>query len=129
MDDARSFATPAMVAGAFDAFGNARAAAEDLLSSGFARRGVSVASNPSNPDGVPGSIAGEIAAAPGICRRLFASLVAGERSRRVRDDVRRGGVVVSVPVSGEAERALATNILRLHWGLDVEYAGPGVPLY
>lgn len=128
MDDAHGFATRAIVAGAFDAFYNARAAADDLLRSGFPLHDVSITSNPANPDGVPGSIAAEVAALPGICRRLFVSLVGRERIRR-HDPVRRGGVVVSVPVAAEAERVLARNILQLHRGLAVEYAGPGAPLY
>ena len=128
MDDARDFATTAIVAGAFDAFGNARAAVEDLLTSGFAPEGVGLTSNPANPDGRPGSIVAELAALPGICRRFVANL-AGERIRCEADRVRRGGIVVSVPVTAAAERVLARNILQLHRGFAVEYAGPGARLY
>lgn len=131
MDDGRAFAATAIVAGVFDAFGNARAAAEDLLSSGFAPQGVRITSNPENPDGTAGCVAAELAAMPRLWKRLLANLIAagGERGCRDRDRVRCGGVVVSVPVAAEAERVLARNILRLHRGFDVEYVGPGASLY
>ena len=128
MDDARTLSPPTIVAGAFDAFGNARAAVEDLLTSGFAPDGVSITSNPANPDGVPGSFFAEIVSLPGICRRFFVSLIGRERIRQ-HDPVRRGGVVVAIPVAAETERVLARNILQLNRGLAVEYAGPGAPLY
>ena len=92
-----------IAAGAFDDLANAKAAAEDLLTSGFVPEEVEITSNPANPDAMPGmSLVDELTAMPGTLERLLANLLArNERrgnDRRDRDDVRRGGVRVAVPV-------------------------------
>jgi hypothetical protein len=123
-----------IVAGAFDAFANAKAAADDLQDSGFVPEGVQITSNPANPDGMPGSsIVDELGAIPGILERLFSNLLElpeqRESDRRYRDLVRSGGVLVLVPVAGDGEKVLARNILRIHRGFEVDYVAGGASLY
>ena len=123
------------VAGAFDTFSDARAAAADLhRSGGFNPAATRITSNPSNPDGISGvSAIGELIAIPGILERLWANLFdlgdACEARRHFRERVRRGGVVVSLRVADGIERTIALNILTMHRGLEVTLAGGGVPIY
>ena len=123
-----------IVAGAFDVFANAKAAADDLQHSGFVPEGVQITSNPANPDGMPGSsVVDELRAIPGTLERLLSNLLEvperRESIRRYRDLVRCGGVLVLVPVTGDGEKVLARNILRMHRGLEVDAVGGGAPLY
>ena len=120
------------IAGAFDRFAEAHAAAAEMLDSGFAEDAVCVCSNPDNPDGAPyASLAEEAAAIPGIVERLLASLVEGERlSSRVRaEEVRRGGVVVSVRIASRDERSIAHAILYRRRAVELARAEGGVPIY
>jgi hypothetical protein len=123
-----------IVAGAFDVFANAKAAADDLQHSGFVPEGVQITSNPANPDGMPGSsTVDELRAIPGMLERLFSNLLElreqRESDRRYRDLVRSGGVLVFVPVAGDGEKVLARNILRIHRGFEVDYVAGGASLY
>ncbi len=123
-----------IAAGAFDDFANAKAAAEDLQTSAFVPEEVEITSNPANPDRVPGvSVRDELTAMRGTLERHLTNLLAWNArrgdDRRERDEVRRGGVRVAVPVGSDGERVLAQNILRTHRGLEVEYVAGGAPLY
>jgi hypothetical protein len=123
-----------IVAGAFDVFAHAKAAARDLQQSGFVGEGVQITSNPANPDGMPGgSVVDEIRAIPGTLERLISNLFEfreqRESDRRYRDLVCRGGVLVVVPVTGDGEKVLARNILSMHRGFEVGDVAGGVALY
>ena len=123
-----------MVAGAFDFFAHAKAAADALNANGFADAGVQITSNPRNPDGMPGtSLVDEVAKLPVAAERLFFNLFdigEDETSARVRScHVRDGGIVVSVPVECATEKIIALNILRMHRGIEIDHAKGGVPLY
>ena len=123
-----------MVAGAFDVFSHAKAAADDLQASGFAREWVQITSNPRNPDRMPaGSLFAKACAFPIVLEGLLSNLLdfgdEAHSNRAHRDDVIRGGVVVTVPVDGNGERILAENILRMHCGIEIDHQAGGLPLY
>src|SRR5215471_17162591 len=67
------------ISGAFDAFRDAYAAAQEMRDSGFAENDVRICSSPANPDRTPeGSLAQNAAAALGIVQRLLSSLTGGD---------------------------------------------------
>jgi len=117
-----------MVAGAFDFFAHAKAAADALNANGFADAGVQITSNPRNPDGMPGtSLVDEVAKLHVAAESLFFNLFdIGEDHRCYVHD---GGVVVSVLVESATERIVALNILRMHRGIEIDHASGGIPLY
>ena len=88
-----------MVAGAFDDFASAQAAAEDLRGSGIGN--VQITTNSTNPDGEPGtSLADEAATLPGIVEKVVSTLFNVNERNPVEgqpiDAIRVGGIVVSV---------------------------------
>ena len=122
------------VAGAFDVVACASAAANDLLANGFTSDAIGITSNPRNPDGMPGtSLLDEAHTLPLMLESLFSNLFdIGEPDhslRTRRDQVRCGGVVVSVPAECDSERALALNILCMHGGVEIAHLDGGAPLY
>ena len=122
------------VAGAFDAFGDANAAAEEMRGCGFVESEVRLTSNPANPDGTPGgSLVDEASAIPGILERFFSSLIdfSGQRctSRHRTEEIRRGGVVVSVPVASHDERSIARAILYRRRAVELGNVAGGIPIY
>ena len=122
------------ISGAFDAFRDAYAAAQEMRDSGFAENDVRICSSPANPDRTPeGSLAQNAAAALGIVQRLLSSLTGGDgrqASRLVRtEDIRRGGVVVSVRVANDNERSIAKAILSWRRAVEIAYRDGGVPIY
>ena len=120
-----------MVAGAFDDFASAQAAAEDLRGSGIVN--VQITSNSKNPDGEPGtSLADEAAAVPGIVERVVSSLFNVNELEPVEgrpmDEIRVGGIVVSVTISVNDDPEVARAILTRHHAVLLGDINPGVSI-
>ena len=108
-----------MVAGAFDDFANAQAAAEDLRGSGIGDGNVQITNNSKNPDGATGtSLADEAATVPGIVERVVSSLFNVSQHDPVEgrpiDEIGVGGIVVSVTMGVSDDPAVARAILTRH---------------
>ena len=103
-----------IVAGAFDDFASAQAAAEDLRDSGGGN--VQITNNAKNPDGSPGTtLADEAATVPGIVQRVASTLFNVNEHDPVEgqpvDEIGVGGIVVSVAMGvGDAPRAVTMAI-------------------
>jgi hypothetical protein len=122
-----------MVAGAFDDFASAQAAAEDLRGSGIGDGNVQITNNSRNPDGEPGtSLADEAATVPGILERAASSLFnVGERDPlegRPIDEIRVGGIVVSVTMGVGDDPEFARAILKRHSAVLLGDTPPGVSI-
>ena len=120
-----------MVAGAFDDFASAQAAAEDLRGSGFGDGNVQITNNPRNPDGTPGtSLADEAATAPGIVERVVSSLFNVSEldpiEGRPIDEIGVGGIVVSVTMGVSDDPEVARAILTRHRAVLLGDTLPGV---
>jgi len=104
--------------GAFDRFANAHALACELRSCGFNDDDVKITSNPFNPDAVFGvSLFAEITRLPAVLERCFSSLFEFEQtspSRPSLDDIREGGVVVSVPIDNRDDAEIARAAFCRH---------------
>ena len=108
-----------MVAGAFDDFASAQAAAEDLRGSGIGDGNVQITNNSKNPDGAPGtSLADEAATVPGIVERVVSSLFNVSELDPVEgrpiDEIGVGGIVVSVTMGVSDDPEVARAILTRH---------------
>jgi len=106
-----------IVAGAFDDFASAQAAAEDLRDSGGGN--VQITNNAKNPDGSPGTtLADEAATVPGIVERVVSSLFNVSQHDPVEgrpiDEIGVGGIVVSVTMGVSDDPAVARAILTRH---------------
>ena len=120
-----------MVAGAFDDFASAQAAAEDLRGSGIGN--VQITTNSKNPDGEPGaSLAEEAATVPGIVERVVSSLFNVNELDPVEgrpiDEIRVGGIVVSVTMSVNDDPEVARAILTRHHAVLLGDTQPGVSI-
>ena len=120
-----------MVAGAFDDFASAQAAAEDLRGSGIGN--VQITTNSKNPDGEPGtSLADEAATVPGIMERVASSLFNVKELDPVEgrpiDEIRVGGIVVSVTMGVNDDPAVARAILTRHHAVLLGETRPGVSI-
>ena len=108
-----------LVAGAFDDFASAQAAAADLRASGWGDDRVQITNNSKNPDGAPGtSLADEAATVPGIVERVVSSVFnVGELDPiegRPIDEIGVGGIVVSVTMGERDDPEVARAILERH---------------
>ena len=108
-----------MVAGAFDDFASAQAAAEELRGSGIGDGDVQITNNAENPDGEPGtSLADEAATVPGILERVASSVFNVREldplEGRPIDEIRVGGIVVSVTMGVSEDPEVARAILTRH---------------
>ena len=122
-----------MVAGAFDDFASAQAAADDLRGSGIGDGTVQITNNSKNPDGEPGtSLADEAATVPGIVERAGSSLFnVGELDPvegRPVDEIRVGGIVVSVTMGVSDDPEVARAILTRHHAVLLGDTVPGVSI-
>jgi hypothetical protein len=122
-----------MVAGAFDEFASAQAAAEDLHGSGIGDGNVQITSNSKNPDGTPGtSLTDEAATVPGIVEKVASTLFnIGEHDPvegRPVDEIGVGGVVVSVTVGVGDDPEVARAILIRHRAVLQADTFPGAPI-
>ena len=86
-----------------------------------------------NPDRTPDrSLAQKAAAALGIVPRLLSSLTDGGGCRASRlaraEDIRRGGVVISVRVASENERSIARAIPYRSCAVELVYCDRGVSI-
>ena len=120
-----------MVAGAFDDFASAQAAAEDLRGSGIGN--VEITTNSKNPDGEPGtSLADEAATVPGIVERVVSSLFNVNELDPVEgrpiDEIRVGGIVVSVAMGVNDDPEVARAILTRHHAVLLGDTQPGVSI-
>ena len=120
-----------MVAGAFDDFASALAAAEDLRGSGIGN--VQITTNSKNPDGEPGtSLANEMATVPGIVERAVSSLFNVNELDPVEgrpiDEVRVGGIAVSVTMGVNDVPEVARAILTRHSAVLLGDTQPGVSI-
>jgi hypothetical protein len=116
------------VAGGFDQFADANAAAEELRESGLVE-GVRVTTNPANPRGTPGTLLRW----PGTLEMLIRNLFDLNEKSHVRwqrpEPIRRGSVVVSVPVHDADERSIARAVLHRHRAIELGNVARGVPIY
>jgi len=124
----------AFIAGAFDHFRDAQAAADEMRHSGLAARDVRVTNNPANPDGVPcASVREEAEAFRGILEKLLSSLLDLDSTPQTRKDrveeIRRGGVVVSASVSNDDDRSVVRAILYRRRAIELSDCRGGVPIY
>ena len=123
-----------MVAGAFDDFASAQAAAEELRGSGIGDGDVQITNNAENPDGEPGtSLADEAATVPGILERVASSVFNVREldplEGRPIDEIRVGGIVVSVTMGEQAiqvrvpgrAKVNAGDAVRIGWNKDHEH--------
>ena len=123
-----------IVAGAFDDFASAQAAAEDLRGSGIGDGNVQITNNSKNPDGSPGtSLADEAATVPGIVERVASSLF-NVRERdpvegRPIEEIGVGGIVVSVAMGVGDDPEIARAILARHHAVLLGDTPLGVPIY
>jgi len=120
-----------MVAGAFDDFASAQAAAEDLRGSGIGN--VQITTNSKNPDGEPGtSLAEEAATVPGIVERVVSTLFNVNEHNPVEgrpiDEIRVGGIVVSVTMDVNDNPEVARAILTRHHAVLLGDTQPGVSI-
>ena len=120
-----------MVAGAFDDFASAQAAAEDLRGSGIGN--VQITTNSKNPDGEPGtSLADEAATVPGIVERVVSTLFNVNERNPVEgqpiDEIRVGGIVVSVTMGVNDNPEVARAILTRHHAVLLGDTQPGVSI-
>jgi len=116
-----------LVAGTFDKFADANAAANELRESGLVDGEVRVTMNPANP-GKPGSLRW-----PGTLEMLIRNLFDLDEKHHLRrkrtDAIRRRVVVVSVPVHDADERSIARAVLHRHRPLELGNVARGVPIY
>jgi hypothetical protein len=107
-----------LMAGAFDRFASAHALACELRSCGFDADDVQITSNPSNPDAVFGfSLFAEITRLPAVLEQCFSSLFEFDDMNPCRpslEDIRVGGVVVSVPVDNRDDAEIARAAFCRH---------------
>ena len=120
-----------MVAGAFDDFASAQAAAEDLRGSGIGN--VQITTNSKNPDGEPGtSLADEAATLPGIVEKVVSTLFNVNERNPVEgqpiDEIRVGGIVVSVTMGVNDNPEVARAILTRHHAVLLGDTQPGVSI-
>ena len=120
-----------MVAGAFDDFASAQAAAEDLRGSGISN--VQITTNSKNPDGEPGtSLADEAATLPGIAEKVVSTLFNVNEVNPVEgrpiDEIRVGGIVVSVTMGVNDNPEVARAILTRHHAVLLGDTQPGVSI-
>ena len=120
-----------MVAGAFDDFASAQAAAEDLRGSGIGN--VQITTNSKNPDGKPGtSLADEAATLPGIVEKVVSTLFNVNERNPVEgqpiDEIRVGGIVVSVTMGVNDNPQVARAILTRHHAVLLGDTQPGVSI-
>jgi hypothetical protein len=120
-----------MVAGAFDDFASAQAAAEDLRGSGIGN--VQITTNAKNPDGEPGtSLADEAANVPGIVEKVVSTLFNVNELNPVEgrpiDEIRVGGIVVSVTMGVNDNPEVARAILTRHHAVLLGDTQPGVSI-
>lgn len=116
------------VAGTFDKFADANAAAEELRESGLVEGEVRVTTSPANRRGTPGTLRW-----PGTLEMLIRNLFDLNEKNDVRwqrtEPIRRGSVVVSVPVHDAGERSIARAVLHRHRALELGNVARGVPVY
>jgi len=122
-----------MVAGAFDDVASAQAAAEDLRGIGISDGNVQITSNSRNPDGEPGtSLADEAATLPGILERVASSLFnvsdLDPVEGRPVDEIRVGGIVVSVIMGVSDDPEVARAILTRHNAVLLGDTHPGASI-
>jgi len=120
-----------MVAGAFDDFASAQAAAEDLRGGGIGT--VQITTNSKNPDGEPGtSLADEAATLPGIVEKVVSTLFNVNELNPVEgrpiDEIRVGGIVVSVTMGVNDNPEIARAILTRHHAVLLGDTQPGVSI-
>jgi hypothetical protein len=120
-----------MVAGAFDDFASAQAAAEDLRGRGIGN--VQITTNSKNPDGESGtSLAEEAATVPGIVERVVSTLFNVNEHNPVEgrpiDEIRVGGIVVSVTMDVNDNPEVARAILTRHHAVLLGDTQPGVSI-
>jgi hypothetical protein len=123
-----------LVAGAFDKFADASSAAHELRSSGFMDADVLVTSNAARSDKTPGtSRADEALRWPGtlemLIRNLFDLNEEHHARRQQTEAIRRGGVVVSVPVHDAEEQSIARAVFGRHRAIELGNVAGGVPIY
>lgn len=119
-----------MVAGAFDDFASAQAAAKDLRGSGIGDGNVQLTSNSKNPDGTPGtSLADEAATVPGIVEKVVSSLFNVSEHDPIEgrpiDEIGVGGIVVSVTMGVGDDPEVARAILTRHRAVLLGDTPPG----
>jgi hypothetical protein len=120
-----------MVAGAFDDFASAQAAAGDLRGSGIGN--VQITTNSKNPDGEPGtSLADEAATLPGIVEKVVSTLFNANERNPVEgqpiDEIRVGGIVVSVTMGVNDNPEVVRAILTRHQAVLLGDTQPGVSI-
>ncbi|HEY2967616.1 MAG TPA: hypothetical protein VGK75_04535 [Casimicrobiaceae bacterium] len=116
-----------LVAGTFDKFADANAAANELRESGLVDGEVRVTTNPANP-GRP-----ETLRWPGTLEMLIRNLFDLDEKQNLRSKrtkaIQRRVVDVSVPVHDADERSIARAVLHRHRALELGNVARGVPVY
>ncbi|HEX9275919.1 MAG TPA: hypothetical protein VGA51_05910 [Casimicrobiaceae bacterium] len=120
----------AFIAGTFDKFADACAAAEELRGSGFVGSDVRVTTNAANREDGVGLVNGS-ARWPGTLEMLVRDLFDLDEKhwvQRQRTEPKRRGVV-SVPIHNADEQSIARAVLYRHRAVELHDVAEGVPVH